>query len=109
MKLGSSVSGILVGLVAACSSAPPPPNAADGTVVPGHERDIARSIAAEGPTETRGIESAETLGSISLEDEFPGLKGRVLRAREVTVLPGARSRYTSMNGGPAWPTCSRAS
>jgi quercetin dioxygenase-like cupin family protein len=57
-------------------------------VVPTHEREIAQATGAEGPKETRGIESSVVLGSISLGDDFAALDGRRLRAREVTVLPG---------------------
>ena len=55
----------------------------------------------EGPTETKGIESTEVLGSVSLSGEFEGLDGYKLRAREVTVLPGGQvavHQHTSRPG-----------
>lgn len=52
-------------------------------IVPDQERDIT----AEGPTENKFIESVQMLGSIPLENEFTSLKGRVLRTREITILP----------------------
>jgi quercetin dioxygenase-like cupin family protein len=58
------------------------------TVVPDREYEIAKELGAEGPIETKGIESSVILGSISLKDDFAALDGRMLRAREVTVLPG---------------------
>lgn len=56
--------------------------------VPEREYGIAREQGAEGPTETRGIESVVALGSIGLGEDFAALEGRVLRARELTILPG---------------------
>jgi quercetin dioxygenase-like cupin family protein len=53
-------------------------------VVPDRERQIS----AEGPTETRGVESVTVLGAITLSDEFPGMEGRQLRAREIVIGPG---------------------
>jgi len=58
------------------------------TVVPDREYEIAKELGVEGPAETKGIESSVVLGSISLKDDFAALDGRMLRAREVTVLPG---------------------
>jgi len=59
------------------------------TVVPEREETIARELGVEGPRETHGIESSETLGSVSLGGDFSALEGRYLRARRVTVAPGA--------------------
>lgn len=53
-------------------------------VVPDREREIV----ADGPTENRGIEAVNLLGAVSLADEFPGLAGRELRAREIVIAPG---------------------
>lgn len=88
MKVKPFLLAIPVVFVAACSSAPP--GVRNNIVVPGQEREIAQNIAAEGPTETKLIESIEVLSSIPLEDEFVDLEGRVLRAREITILPGGQ-------------------
>jgi quercetin dioxygenase-like cupin family protein len=58
------------------------------SVVPKHEEEIAQRLAADGPKETKGIESSTILGAVSLDDEFENLDGHILRARIVTVLPG---------------------
>lgn len=57
-------------------------------VVPDREREIARDIAAEGPTENRGVESVTALGAISIAGEFPGVDGKELRVREIVIAPG---------------------
>ena len=103
MNMPSIVLSILVCVLAgaASSGAPDPKSEADNRVVPDQERAIAQDLAAEGPTETTGIESAEVLGSMSLEGEFAGTDGYVLRAREVTVLPGGQvavHQHTSRPG-----------
>ena len=53
-----------------------------------HERGIAQKLGAEGPTETKGIESAVVKGTIPLVQDFPALAGRMMRAREISLLPG---------------------
>jgi quercetin dioxygenase-like cupin family protein len=70
------------------------------TVVPSQEREIAQKLAAEGPTETIGIESSKVLGSISLTGEFAGTDGYMLRVREVTVLPGGQVAVHQHNSRP---------
>ena len=77
--------------------------AVDGgkTVVPPSERAIAQDLAADGPTETLGIEASTVLGSMSLAGEFAGTEGHMLRVREVTVLPGGQvavHQHTSRPG-----------
>jgi quercetin dioxygenase-like cupin family protein len=57
-------------------------------VVPDREREIARDIAAAGPTENRGVESVNQLGAILIDGEFPGVEGKELRAREIVIAPG---------------------
>lgn len=57
-------------------------------VVPDREREIARDIAATGPTENRGVEAVNSLGAILLGGEFPGMDGKELRAREIVIAPG---------------------
>jgi quercetin dioxygenase-like cupin family protein len=59
-------------------------------VVPSSELKIAQDLAAEGPTETVGIESSRVLGTMSLAGEFAGTENHMLRVREVTVLPGGQ-------------------
>lgn len=39
---------------------------------------------------TRGVLSVRMLGSMDLEQDFPSMKGYVLRAREITVAPGGQ-------------------
>jgi quercetin dioxygenase-like cupin family protein len=73
----------------------------DDTVVPPEELEIAQGIGAEGPTETKGIESTVILGAMSLNGEFDGLEGRVLRAREVVVLPGGQVAVHRHQSRPA--------
>jgi quercetin dioxygenase-like cupin family protein len=77
------------------------PGEADTRIVPDKERQIAEGLNAEGPTETHGIESSVVLGTMALDGEFDGLEGHVLRAREVTVLPGGQvavHQHTSRPG-----------
>ena len=62
--------------------------AEEETVVPDHEKSIARDLGVDGPTETHGIESSEILGSIGLGEDFAALQGHFLRARRVTVAAG---------------------
>jgi quercetin dioxygenase-like cupin family protein len=70
-------------------------------VVPSSELRIAQELAAEGPTETIGIESSKILGTMSLAGEFAGTENHMLRVREVTVLPGGQvavHQHTSRPG-----------
>ena len=57
-------------------------------VVPTHEHQIAAEKNLSGPNKTHGIESVTVLGSIGLEKDFPALKGKQLRARELVIAPG---------------------
>jgi quercetin dioxygenase-like cupin family protein len=91
------------GLVFACSPAPTDspsavaqpsesneePTAAP-SVVPQQERDTAQQLEMEGPTETLGIESLTVLATVELGDEFAGMEGYILRAREIVVAPGGQ-------------------
>jgi quercetin dioxygenase-like cupin family protein len=70
------------------------------SVVPSSEYKIAQELAAEGPTETTGIESAKVLGTMSLAGEFAGTEGHMLRVREVTVLPGGQVAVHQHNSRP---------
>lgn len=42
----------------------------------------------DGPTESKGIESVEVLGTIALEKDFPALVNRMLRTRAIILRPG---------------------
>ena len=57
-------------------------------VVTSAEKDMARKLNADGPSETRGIKASELLGSIALGDDFPAISGQSLRVRRVTLEPG---------------------
>lgn len=57
-------------------------------VVPSRERQIAKEKHASGPAVNKGVKAVAALGSVALGDEFPGLEGRVLRAREIIIEPG---------------------
>lgn len=82
--------GIFTMVAAACLLFPLSGAFAHGgpQVVPDREREIARDIAAEGPTGNRGIESVTSLGALSIDGEFPGVEGKVLRVREIVIAPG---------------------
>lgn len=58
------------------------------TVVPAHEKAVAQELGMDGPTETKGVGESRVLGMIPMDDEFPGMAGRGMRARELTLLPG---------------------
>ena len=55
-----------------------------------------------GPTESRGIESVETAGLIELGGAFPGMAGHKLRARYITLAPGAVVAQHSHAARPAY-------
>lgn len=57
-------------------------------VVPSAERKFAADKKMPGPTANKGIRPIVQLGGVALGDDFPALKGRQLRAREITVEPG---------------------
>lgn len=57
-------------------------------VTPEHERRTAEVLGLEGPSETKGITSVESLGAIDLAEEFAALEGRIFRARVITIAPG---------------------
>ena len=61
----------------------------DPTVVSDAEKATAQKKNIEGPTQTVGVERVENLGAIDLGEDFEALKGRSLRARRITVAPGA--------------------
>ena len=57
-------------------------------VVPQAERDVAAKKGLSGPKENKGITSVTPVGSVALSTEFDGMKGRLLRAREIIIAPG---------------------
>lgn len=83
-----SKSVLLLIIIAIASTAPAISRSDDVKVVPDEEQKIAQRLGVSGPTETHGIESSLGLGSVSLGEDFEALRGRMLRARRVTVLPG---------------------
>jgi quercetin dioxygenase-like cupin family protein len=58
--------------------------------VPEHEVQAARRLLADGPRETTAVQSITALGGVVLDDELPGAAGKVLRAREFVLAPGAQ-------------------
>lgn len=58
--------------------------------VPSGEYEIAKEKGESGPAETVGVKSSTILGMVPLGEDFGALEGRVLRAREVVLLPGAQ-------------------
>lgn len=74
-------------VVALCAAVALPAVAHD--VIPDHEKAAAQRLQADGPTETVGVEATTPLGSVSLAGELPGAEGKVLRAREFLLAPGA--------------------
>jgi quercetin dioxygenase-like cupin family protein len=68
-------------------------------VVPQQERRIAQDLHATGPKENQGIAVA-LLGSVSLEGELPGVTGKSLRAREITIAPGGVVAVHQHDGRP---------
>lgn len=58
-------------------------------VVPDAERAAPAATAMAGPTANRGIRSVEPVAAIALGAEFPAMAGRDLRARVITLDPGA--------------------
>jgi quercetin dioxygenase-like cupin family protein len=59
------------------------------TVVPDHEKKIARYKKLSGPTKTHGIAAIKTLVALHLGSEFAGLAGQQMRARILIIKPGA--------------------
>ncbi|CAK6696012.1 hypothetical protein IFHNHDMJ_01939 [Synechococcus sp. CBW1107] len=64
-------------------------------VVPENERRGLEHVLPGAPKETRGVRSVRLLGSTDLEQDFPAMKGYVLRAREITVAPRRPDRRAS--------------
>lgn len=69
------------------------------SVVPQQERKIAQDLKATGPKENKGVAVAP-LGNVSLEGELPGVTGKILRAREITIEPGGVVAVHQHDGRP---------
>ncbi len=70
-------------------------------VVPEAERERAQELAAEGPSETVGVEAIHDLGRIALTGEFAAAPdGHVLRARELVINPGGIVGVHAHTGRP---------
>jgi quercetin dioxygenase-like cupin family protein len=59
-------------------------------VIPEHEKQAAQRLMAQGPTRTHGVESTLDLGQVALDGELAGADGKVLRARQFVLAPGAQ-------------------
>lgn len=106
VAVGSRALGVSMLLAAglACPSlmAHPSAGAHAETVTPERERRTAEVLGLEGPSETHGITSVEALGAIDLATEFPGLEGRVFRARVITIAPGGVVAVHRHDGRPGY-------
>ncbi|MCC5885171.1 MAG: cupin domain-containing protein [Gammaproteobacteria bacterium] len=69
-------------------------------IVPAAERERAQALAAEGPTETTGVEAIVPLGELALAGQFPAPEGHVLRARELVIAPGGVVGIHAHTGRP---------
>jgi quercetin dioxygenase-like cupin family protein len=58
-------------------------------VVPSHEHDAEAAVAFGGPTVSEGVGPIQLLASLDVGREFAGIDGRRLRARIITLQPGA--------------------
>ena len=81
---------LLAGALIITCAMPIPANSQEPEVVPPGEYEISREAGDSGPTTTVGIKSSTVLGKVPLGGDFSALEGRVLRAREVVLLPGAK-------------------
>lgn len=75
------------------------PGESGDSVVPQQERKIALDLKATGPKENKGVSVAQ-LGNVSLEGELPGVTGKILRAREITIEPGGVVAVHQHDGRP---------
>lgn len=69
------------------------------SVVPEKERQIAQGLQATGPKENKGVAVAP-LGNVSLDGELPGVTGKIMRAREITIAPGGMVAVHQHDGRP---------
>ena len=58
------------------------------SVTPEHERQHAMQTGEHGPKKSQGIKSVSKLGSVDLNQEFPTIGNRIMRAREIVIEPG---------------------
>ena len=84
------LTGLITGLAAASAQ----------TVVPKAEKEAAGQAGMEGPSETTGIKGVKTLGTAALDGEFPSPNGRMLRVRELEILPGGVVAVHRHDGRP---------
>lgn len=69
-------------------------------IVPEQELELRPTDTLNGPKKNNLIESVELVGSVPLENEFASLKGRILRAREITILPNGVVAVHQHQGRP---------
>lgn len=87
-----------IALTAALQAMAHPPA---GEVVPEAERERAQALAAEGPTETRGVEAIHDLGSLGLGGQLKqDPEALQLRARELHIAPGGVVGVHAHSGRP---------
>ena len=73
---------------------------ADGGI-PEKEYALAAELGFEGPVETTGISDSKLVGTLPMDAEFEGMKGYVMRVRELTLSPGGKvavHRHTDRMG-----------
>jgi quercetin dioxygenase-like cupin family protein len=82
---------VMLSLVAGSLAGSDRPARSDSSVVvPEKERQGLEKLLPGAPTENRGVLSVRQLGSTDLRQDFPSMKGYVLRAREIIVGPGGQ-------------------
>ena len=88
------LTGLITGLAAGSATA------SAQTVVPKAEKEAAGQAGMEGPSKTTGIKGVKTLGTAALDGEFPSPNGRMLRVRELEILPGGVVAVHRHDGRP---------
>ena len=88
------LTGFITGLVAG------PATARAQTVVPKAEKEAAGQAGVEGPSKTTGIKGVRILGTAAPDGEFPNPNGRMLRVRELEVLPDGVVAVHQHDGRP---------
>ena len=89
---------LLTGSIAGLAAGPL--TASAQTVVPKAEKEAAGQAGMEGPSKTTGIKGVKTLGAAALDGEFPSPDGRMLRVRELEILPGGVVAVHRHDGRP---------
>ncbi len=87
-KATNELAVLLLFMVTGAVAAGPAVGADAVSVAPAAEQAKALQEGVDGPTENRGIGGVKALGMVALGHDFPALEGRVMRAREITLLPG---------------------